>query len=125
MVLENREFEIKNTIKCNCGHEFEVKEITSLKRINQDGFYGNNVKHYSFTNCPVCGKEVILLLKQVGQTYKVIDTAVEKVKNTSTEATTDVEEKIEVNNELICPVCGKACKSQLGLNSHLKTHQNN
>lgn len=125
MKLEDKEYEIRSSTKCDCGHEFEAKELKELKKINQPGFYGNVVKHYSHATCPKCGKDVILLMKQVGQTYKVIDTAIEKVKNTSTEATVTVEEKVTNNNEIICPICGKACKSQIGYNSHMKTHENN
>lgn len=125
MKLEDKEYEIRSSTKCDCGHEFEAKELKELKKINQPGFYGNVVKHYSHATCPKCGKDVILLMKQVGQTYKVIDTAIEKVKNTSAEATVTVEEKVTNNNEIICPICGKACKSQIGYNSHMKTHENN
>ena len=75
MKLEDKEYEIKSSTKCDCGHEFEAKELKELKKINQPGFYGNVVKHYSHATCPKCGKDVILLMKQVGQTYKVIDTA--------------------------------------------------
>jgi len=41
------------------------------------------------------------------------------------EETTDDEVVVEVANNapLQCPVCGKACKSALGLNSHMRSHQ--
>ena len=134
MYLENKEYEVRGKTTCDCGYEFTIKDMEQLKRINQPGFYGNAVKHYSPAKCKICGKEVVLLLKQVGQTYNVIDTASEKVQTTKAdkgntkaaenETKIDVEAKIKASNEIICPVCGKACKSQLGLNSHLKTHNN-
>lgn len=126
MLLENKEYETRSSIKCDCGHEFEAREMKELKRINQAGFYGNIVKHYGHATCPNCGKEVVLLMKQVGQTYKVIDTASEKeVQTIVNKPTINVETKKENSNEFICNVCGKVCKSQIGLNSHIKTHQNN
>lgn len=133
MILENKEYEIRNSTKCDCGYEFTVKDMEELKKINQPGFYGNAVKHYGYATCPNCGKKIILLMKQVGQTYKVIDTASLKNveannKTTETvenESNTNVEAETEKNNEFICNICGKTCKSQIGLNSHLKTHQNN
>lgn len=136
MILENKEYRIKSSTKCDCGYDFTVKDMKELKRINQQGFYGNVVKHYGHAICPNCGKEVILLMKQAGQTYKVIDTAsidtienenktIETVENVEKEPNSNVEAKTENSNEIICPICGKACKSQLGYNSHMKTHQNN
>ena len=124
MILENKEYEIRGTKKCNCGHEFKVEEIEELKRINQPGFYGNIVKHYAHTKCRKCGKKIILLLKQKGQTYVVLDTATEK-ENATTVPIINVEKEKDINNEFICEICGKVCKSQIGLNSHLKTHENN
>ncbi len=29
----------------------------------------------------------------------------------------------EATNDLVCPVCGKECKSALGLKSHMRTHK--
>ena len=126
MILENKEYEIRSSIKCDCGHEFGAREMEELKRINQDGFYGNIIKHYGHATCPNCGKKVVLLMKQLGQTYKVIDTAsLKEVQTIVSEPMVNVDSKINNSNEFICPTCGKVCKSQLGLNSHLKTHQNN
>ena len=125
MIIENKEYEIRSSTKCDCGHEFEARELEELKRINQDGFYGNIVKHYGHATCPNCGKKYILLMKQQGQTYKVIDTASGKVSQTTvSKPTANVEAKTNNSNEFICPTCGKVCKSQIGLNSHLKTHNN-
>lgn len=125
MILENKEYEIRSSTKCNCGYQFEARDMKELKRINQDGFYGNIVKHYGHATCPNCGKEVVLLMKQVGQTYKVIDTAsLKEVQTTIERPVVNVEAKTNNSNEFICPTCGKVCKSQLGLNSHLKTHNN-
>lgn len=133
MILENKEYEIRSSTKCDCGYDFTVKDMEQLKRINQPGFYGNAVKHYSHAKCPNCGKDVVLLMKQVGQTYKVIDTASMKnveasnktAETVENESNANVESKEINSNEIICPICGKACKSQIGYNSHMKTHQNN
>ena len=81
--------------------------------------------------CKKCGKEVLLFLKQAGQTWKIIDTAEEHKKISTITTQTIVKEPSVVidkennpSNEFICEICGKVCKSQIGLNSHMKTHQN-
>lgn len=136
MILENKEYDINNKTTCDCGYEFNVHDIEQLKRINQAGFYGNAVRHYSHAKCKQCGKNVILLLKQVGQTYKIIDIATENVKEDTqsdsknvnineNDLDNHVDETNNESKEFICPVCEKVCKSQIGLNSHVKTHQNN
>ena len=133
--LNNEEYEIKGTLTCTCGHEFTLQDMKHLERINQPAFYGNIVKHYSKIKCPVCRKETILFLKQVGQTWKIIDIATknekvsnnivqEIVKTVENKSSKVVEEEKQNSNKFICEVCGKVCKSQIGLNSHLKTHQN-
>ena len=135
MILEGKEYEVKSKTTCDCGYQFTLQDMEELKRINQPGFYGNVLKHYSHAKCKQCGKDVILLLKQVRQTYKIIDIACENVqkqqenssKNVQTNANqpnTAIEENNDSSKEFICPICEKVCKSQIGLNSHLKTHQN-
>jgi len=129
MALKIEDYEIRNTTQCECGHEFSMKDFTKLKRINEPGFYANQVKHYSPTKCPSCGKEIVLLLKQIGQTYAVIDTAVSKeakdnTEKVVTESESKIEEEKETTQEFICPECKKVCKNQLGLNAHMRTHQN-
>ena len=135
MILEGKEYDIKNRTTCDCGYEFTLQDMEKLTKINQSGFYGNVVKHYSHAKCKHCGKNVILLLKQVGQTYKIIDIACENVKTPTNNDSKNVQvivnqpsKVIEENNknsqEFICPVCEKVCKSQIGLNSHMKIHQN-
>ena len=135
MILEGKEYEVKSKTTCDCGYQFTLQDMEELKRINQPGFYGNVLKHYSHAKCKQCGKDVILLLKQVGQTYKIIDIACENVQKSSESSSKNVQTNvnqpsttIEENNnnskEFICPVCEKVCKSQIGLNSHLKIHQN-
>lgn len=149
-MLEN--MKIKNTTVCDCGREFVITDIEKLERIDDKNFYSGVVKHYSKATCPNCGKEVILLLKQVGQTYKVINIAEyehltadfsnETIENNeetlhkteqniahneTASITTNIENN-EVNtesNELICPVCKKECKSKPGLTAHMRTHENN
>lgn len=121
--IEN--LEIKNSIKCECGHEFKLKDMTELKRINQSGFYSNIVKHYSNSKCPGCRKDTILLLKQKGQTWEILNIATIKNNKTNVEETySKIEQKNNTIQEFICPVCKKVCKSQLGLNAHMRAHQN-
>ncbi len=126
MAFKIEDYKIRNTTQCECGHEFSMKDFTELKRINKLGFYANQVKHYSPAKCPSCGKEIVLLLKQIGQTYSVIDTALlkENIMETITEPENKIEEEKETNQEFICPECKKVCKNQLGLNAHMRTHQN-
>lgn len=135
MILEGKAYDVKNRTVCDCGYEFNLQDMEKLTKINQPGFYGNIVKHYSPAKCKHCGKNVILLLKQAGQTYKIIDIACENVKEHINNDSKNVQvivnqssKAIEENNknsqEFICPVCKKVCKSQIGLNSHMKTHQN-
>lgn len=129
--LEGKEYEVRNTVKCDCGYEFTLKDMQELEKINQPGFYGNVVNHYSHAKCKNCGKEVLLFLKQAGQTWKIIDTAEEHKKATTVstqtiekESSKTIDKENSSSNEFICEVCGKTCKNQLGLNSHMKTHQN-
>lgn len=115
-------FNIKNTNSCECGHELQINDITELKKINSPGFFGNIVKYCSYIKCPKCNKDLALFLKQVGQTWKImaIGTKIDNEENVQN----DVENENIVDKEFICDICGKVCKSQIGLNSHIKTHQN-
>lgn len=132
-MLEN--MKIKNTTVCDCGREFVITDIQKLERVDDKNFYSGVVKHYSKAICPECGKEVILLLKQVGQTYKVINIAEkvetlienkeESTENNQIETTIDNNETNIESNELICPVCKKECKNKSGLTAHMRTHENN
>lgn len=132
-MLEN--MKIKNATVCDCGREFIINDIEKLERIDDKSFYSGVVKHYSKAICPNCSKEVILLLKQVGQTYKVINIAekIEDISNNveinteSTEIETIIEneEEKEQSNELICPICQKECKSKSGMAAHMRTHEDN
>lgn len=121
-----KDYEVKGTKHCECGYEFTIKDFTELKRINEHAFYSNQVKHYSPAQCPKCQKETLLLLKQVGQTYAVVDIATKKNEkdnaNIIIEPTIKNEEEKEIIKEFICPECQKVCKNQLGLNVHLRTH---
>lgn len=119
-MINIKDYEIQGSKFCECGHEFTMNDFTELKRINEQGFYANQVKHYSSTTCPKCHKETILLLKQVGQTYNIIDIATEK--NIETKPIIKNSEEKRTTNEFICPECKKACKNKLGLTAHLKTH---
>lgn len=144
--MDLQDYKIKNSIKCDCGYEFTIQDMTELKRINDNKFYGGNIKHVSETMCPLCLRKTLLLLKQVGQTYKVIDIAqknrptieaktitinkdgVEQTQETSIVNTSTVEQaQINSNeantdsNELICKNCQKVFKTKQGLAVHSKT----
>ena len=114
---------IKNTTKCDCGREFIITDIQKLERVNNQKFYSGVVKHYSRAKCPRCDKKVILLLKQVGQTYEVINVAYETdKKNESIDKVEKIIPDIK-KNELICSICKKECKSKSGLLAHMRTHK--
>ena len=134
-----QDYKIKNSTKCDCGYEFTIKDMTELKRINDNKFYGGNIKHVSETHCPLCLRSTLLLLKQVGQTYKVIDIA-QKDRATIEAKTITVDENANVitdnsieqtqissnesnteSNECICPNCKKVFKTKQGLAVHAKT----
>lgn len=141
-----QDYKIKNSTKCDCGYEFTIKDMTELKRINDNKFYGGNIKHVSETHCPLCLRKTLLLLKQVGQTYKVIDIAqkdrptietktitidangLEQTQKTSIVNTNTLEQtQISSNesntesNECICPNCKRVFKTKQGLAVHAKT----
>lgn len=129
--LEGKEYDIRNKTICDCGNQFTLKDITKLERINQPGFYGNVLNHYSHARCKKCGKDVILFLKQAGQTWEIIDTGEEHNKiTTKTSQTVEnkpnnvIDEEKKTGNEIVCEICGRVCKSQIGYNAHKKAHQN-
>lgn len=130
--MDLQEYKIKNSTKCDCGYEFTIHNLTELKRINDTKFYGGNIKHVSETRCPLCLRKTLLLLKQVGQTYKVIDIAQKDrpiiesktltIDENSTEQTQiDFNEFNTTNNELICPNCKRVFKTKQGLAVHSKS----
>lgn len=137
-----QDYKIRNSTNCECGYEFTIKNLTKLKKIKQDGFYGGIVKHFSNCNCPNCKKDTILFLKQVGQTYVVKDIAQKETEKTeeiveelaeaegleesteeiTTEETTANSNEENINsNEFICPTCKNTFKSKSGLAIHSKT----
>ncbi len=126
--MDLNDYEIKGTTKCDCGHDFTLKDYQELKRIDIPGFYGNRAGHYSPSKCPKCNKETLLILQQAGQTWKVIDIARQKETEKQTEVDSIEETTIE-NNELtepidgfICQECGQVCKSKSGLIAHMRKH---
>lgn len=130
--MDLQDYKIKNSTTCDCGYEFTIHDMTELKRINDSKFYGGNIKHLSETHCPLCLRKTLLLLKQVGQTYKVIDIAQKdrptieaktiEIDNNGVERTQIDFNKVEtVNNEIICPNCKKTFKTKSGLTIHAKT----
>lgn len=120
-------YKIKGTTKCECGHEFVIKDMKKLQRINDDKFYGGVVRHVDEIKCPNCGKDTLLLIKQVGQTYIVKDIGQkEENQNKDIMETPKIDEGEGniTSNEIICPVCQKAFKNKAGLSIHMKTHEN-
>lgn len=131
---------VKGTTVCDCGRQFVITDIQKLEDIDDKHFYGGLVKYYSKAKCPKCGKEVILLLRQAGQTYEVVNIAEEiqeenkevKEDNIETEKeaeennkNTENEESLKAKtNSFVCGICHREFKSKSGLTSHLKTHNN-
>ncbi len=113
-------YNVKDTTKCECGLEFNIHDIDGLKTIDNHGFFSNIARTCSQIRCPKCKKETVLLLRQKGQTWQIlgIATKIEKKQPMKTEN----KAQINLSNELVCPICQKACKNKLGLNAHMKTH---
>lgn len=145
-MIDVKELKMLNQKDCRCGYyEFSLEDVKSVEQLQDThGFYGNLVKHYSIVKCPECNRETVVLLKQVGQTWEIMNTAIvkeqeaEKEENASyteqdaqmqlTENTPEATETAnkEENNqsqEFICPECQKVCKNKIGLTAHMKTHQ--
>lgn len=108
-------YKVKGTTKCECGHEFTIKDMKKLQRINDNKFYGGAVRHIDEIKCPECTRDTLLLIKQVGQTYIVKDIA-------QKDAQTDKFVAENSDNEIICSVCQRAFKNKAGLSVHMKTH---
>ena len=133
-MIDVKDLNILNQKYCRCGYyEFSLSDVKSVEPLQDaHGFYGNLVKHYARVICTECGKEIILLLKQVGQTWGIMNSAISRNAPNKTQDAAMLlteqtrikngEDKIQ-NNEFICPECKKICKSKIGLNAHMKTHQ--
>ena len=130
--MDLQDYKIKNSTTCDCGYDFTIRDMTELKRINDNKFYGGNIKHVSETMCPLCLRKTLLLLKQVGQTYKVIDIAQKDrpiveaktitINEDGVEQTQIGLEEINIdNNGIICPNCKRVFKTKQGLAIHAKT----
>lgn len=128
MEFNIKEYKVQNKKTCDCGHEFTLNDVDGIRKIHEHGYYGNIVKDVSITKCPQCDKETILLLRQKGQTWEIIDTAIKENTNTPKIVTDETRNENEGNNEtrqeFICPVCEKVCKNKIGLNAHMRTHNN-
>ena len=126
MKITTQDYNVQDTTKCTCGHKFNIHDIDGLVPIDNHGFYSNIVKYGSHIHCPKCYKETVLLLKQKGQTWNILGIAVKKEQNQEIpkKQPTTIENKTVSNtsNEIICPICQKVCKSKIGLNAHMKTH---
>lgn len=131
--MELQDYKLKNSTVCDCGHAFTVHDMTQLKRLDKP-IYGGNVKHVSETRCPNCSKETLLLLKQVSQSYEVVDIAqknkvapkveiVEEVEDINTAEVSKINsnEPTDNSNEFICQKCKKVFKTKQGLAVHAKT----
>lgn len=123
--MDLQDYKIKNSITCDCGYEFTIKDMTELKRINDSKFYGGNIKHVSETKCPICNTDTILFLKQSGQTYVIKDIAQKDSSsinsNTAEQTQIDSNESNTNSNELICQSCKRVFKTKQGLAVHAKT----
>ena len=122
------EYKVKNSKKCDCGYEFMINDISKLEKLLNSNIYSGNVKHVSKVFCPNCKKETILLLKQDGQTYKLIDIAQKKENKNSTpseQSENNIKSDNVNNNEIICPECKKTFKNNSGLKLHMKVHEKN
>ena len=135
--MDLQDYKIKNSTTCDCGYEFTIRNMTELKRVNDNKFYGGNIKHVSETHCPLCLRKTLLLLKQVGQTYKVIDIAqkdraIIEAKTITVDGNANTDNSIEQtqissnesnteSNECICPNCKRVFKTKQGLAVHAKT----
>lgn len=125
-----QDYKIKNSITCDCGYVFSLQDMTQLKRLDKP-VYSGNVKHVSETRCPSCSKETLLLLKQVSQSYEVVDIAQKNKVAPKVETVEDGEvaeaSKIDSNeptnstNEFICSNCKRVFKSKQGLAAHSRT----
>ena len=124
-MVDVKELKILNRKDCQCGmHEFSLKDVKGIEPlIDAHGFYGNLVKNYAAVQCPKCHNITVLLLKQVGQTWDIMNTAI--IKNIQTEQTKNKNQtENKLIQEFICPKCQRTFKNKLGLNSHMRTHQN-
>ena len=125
--MDLQDYKIRNKTTCDCGYQFTVHDITELKRIAEDKFYGGVIKHVSETKCPKCLKETLLFLKQAGQTYEVKDIAqkdiINSIKGTTEKARISPNQINTTSNELICPNCKRTFKNKSGLANHMKSCQ--
>ena len=122
-----REMKLRNSNKCNCGHEFSHKDIKPPIIQNTDyNFYGGRVKYYIKTKCPKCKKEVYLLLENYNNRdgYKVIDVAEDEQINTEVNSYKKIEESGNTE-QFICDKCGKVCANKAGLTAHKRKCKNN
>mgnify|MGYP002557345754 CR=1 FL=1 len=128
--MDLQDYKIKNSTTCDCGYHFTVHNITELKRIGDDKFYGGVIKHVSETKCPQCNKSTLLFLKQVGQTYEVKDIAQKSAENIKPQIYNNTEQaemtssaNTNESDNLTCPNCKRSFKSKSGLANHLKSCQ--
>ena len=123
--MDLQDYKIKNSTKCDCGYEFTLHDLTELKRINDNRFYGGNIRHISETKCPNCNTNTILFLKQAGQTYVIKDIAQKDSSsinsNTVEQTQIDSNESNTNSNELTCQSCKRVFKTKQGLAVHAKT----
>ena len=99
--MELQDYIIKNSTKCKCGYVFAIKDMKKLQRLSAP-IYGGAVKHVDEIQCPKCGKNTLLLIKQQGQTYIVKDIAQkpdDNTKNNTHFSNDKIEEVTQFSNE--------------------------
>ena len=135
--MDINKYNVSDTNVCECGHKFDIHEIDKLDTIINKGFYSNIVRTCSLIKCAKCKRETVLLLRQRGQTWEILGIGTPKnavIPKKVIEAAprpkiepkkqTTIENKAEkiTSNELICPICKKVCKNQLGFKAHMRSH---
>ena len=99
--MELQDYVIKNDTKCKCAHVFTIRDMKKLQRLSTP-IYGGAVKHVDEIQCPECGRDTLLLIKQQGQTYIVKDIAQkpdDNIKNTTHFSNDNIEEVTQFSNE--------------------------
>ena len=140
-MIDVKELKVLNRTDCKCGnHKFTLADLQKLENLTDThGFYANLVKHYSLAECPECQNRIVMLLRQKGQTWEVMNTAelaqvtdglvqvdeptyVQVYDDSIEQTTLGLNEQKEANQEFICPECNRAFKNKSGLTNHMKTH---
>ena len=97
----------------------KVKRMCSVKGChNTDTYAITRTKEYGgVIICEKCLKDAALAIENGGTAAEVKESKADVPLFHHPEQNEKAQE-----GKIICPVCGKECKNQLGLNSHMKTH---